>query len=369
VANLLVLLALAAALFQAKARGSLAFRPGRDLVLAAVTFSGAALLSEVVAGEFSQRTWVALGSALAIGLSLAPPAWLITQLKRIAGIWVIGSAVTAVIAPEYTVGSTDSLIGIGVRVHGLANHPNGLAPIMLLYLMLEKAQPSRPLIRWTVGSTAFGLLVLAQSKTSWAAALAVAAIFWAARSRRGVAARLLVLALVGITFVGAVVFSDAAEDLEIVEQRQVDSLRTLTGRTALWQYGLESWRESPMFGAGPNLYTDFADRTGQSWAGQAHNQYVQTLGRHGLVGLAGLLIYVVVLLRYGLRHARATGYVSLALVSLLLLRTMTEANFEGMAFEEFAVLALLVSWERARHPLTQSGPARAPVTQPLEART
>ena len=347
VSTLLLVVALGAGIFQATASGITSVRQGRDLWLAAMAFSLTALVSEFVNGEFGPRSWVPVLGFTATYLALAHPQWLLTQAKRVAGLFVVGSAIAALVAPMAWTPYDASWIGMDERLQALFRHPNSLGPAMLLYLILERAQPSRSWIRWSVGSTAFVLFILAQSKTAWAAGLLVAAIFWAGQSRRNMWPRLAVAGLVGVALVASVMLTDDAAELEAVDAEQLDTMRTLTGRTHVWAYGLEAWQRSPVTGGGWRVFNDFAERTGQEWAGQAHNQYVQTLGRYGLLGLAGLLTYVVVLVRYGLRHAPATRYTSLALVGVALTRSITESALDGFGFEVFIVFALLLAWERA----------------------
>jgi O-antigen ligase len=93
-------------------------------------------------------------------------------------------------------------------------------------------------------------------------------------------------------------------------------------------------------------------------ASHAHNQVVQTLGEAGVVGGAGLLLYVAALLAYGVRYARATNVVALALVSVMLLRGITEPSLNhtlgtGDFYGHFLIFTYLVLASRHDN-LTQS---------------
>lgn len=341
-------------------------RAGAALMLGGVAFAGTGLLSEFATAEIGQRSHIGLLSYLAAWVAFSKPAWLVLNLKRVLGIYVVGSAAAVMLLPYATIEYSGSIIGLGSRAAGLLPHPNGLAPIMLLYLVLEALQPSARWIRWPVGGTAAVLLVLSQSKTTWGAAVIAAILLWVGRSPRRDTARLVAVALAVVTLGATLVMTDDAGEYDIVDRQQVDSLGTLTGRTAVWAYGLERWSEDPVFGAGSRVFREFASRTGQEWAGQAHNQYIQTLGRHGLLGLAGLLLYLGVLTRVALRHRRRTRYVSMALFAQVLVRTMAESNLDSFGVEQLVVFTLFVAWEREM--ATDEGPPSPDAVSVADAR-
>jgi hypothetical protein len=59
-------------------------------------------------------------------------------------------------------------------------------------------------------------------------------------------------------------------------------------------------------------------------APHAHSEFYQTLGASGIIGVAGLLLYAILLLTYGIRYGRLTNGVALTLVLAMLLRGATE---------------------------------------------
>ncbi|GIV00133.1 MAG: hypothetical protein KatS3mg014_1748 [Actinomycetota bacterium] len=138
---------------------------------------------------------------------------------------------------------------------------------------------------------------------------------------------------------------------------------TLTGRTEIWRATLDVWRENPLFGYGPRLWDvdmSFRFLPTLGWApAQAHNQVVQTLGEAGLIGLAGLAVYVVVLLRWGVRLRSRSNGSSLLLVMVLLFRSLADRWYsagatDGNLFVHFVVFAALLLWVRSRAPLPTS---------------
>ena len=102
---------------------------------------------------------------------------------------------------------------------------------------------------------------------------------------------------------------------------------TLTGRDKIWAIALQEWRASPVFGYGLEI---FGDEYGVSIhmlnATSGHSQFYDALGRSGLVGTAGAMIYFAVLAGLGIKYARASHGLSLALAMSLVLRAVTEVS-------------------------------------------
>jgi O-antigen ligase len=238
------------------------------------------------------------------------------------------------------------------RWSGTFNHANVYGPTGVLYLVLERLQPSRLSVRVPMVGAALVAIVLSQSKTAWAAALIVGTILavtgWA--RRRAVFAA---LAATSLAALGALTIEPDQFDINATP---LGTVNTLTGRTDLWSSGLERWQQSPWIGAGSGVFLDIADRTGQEWAGQAHNAYVSALAEHGIVGLLAVLGYLGALGIIAWRHARATRNASVALLAVLLVRTMTETPLMRFGYEELTILALAFAWEREPPPAFASQP-------------
>ena len=151
----------------------------------------------------------------------------------------------------------------------------------------------------------------------------------------------------GVVFaVAATLLFSAVPAQEFLATEEAQELTTLTGRTRIWGAGIEAFLENPVFGAGGDVYSQYAEDTGQEWAGQAHNEFVQTLAADGLVGMAGLLTYLFVLLFLGLRLAPVSRGASMGLVVTFVLRWLTETPVRSVGFEQVLVLGLLIAWSR-----------------------
>ncbi len=268
------------------------------------------------------------------------PEQIATHAKYAAAAILYGSLILAPIQPSLYVetGYSGIIPGFNIRLHGLANHANNLGPLALFYLLLEYWVPSiKPVNRLNI-AVALVVLVLAQSKTAWI--MSASAIFSIFTFRLIEAIKKdwknpkPSWAVVGfISFFFLLPFSLVLLfDWEVLSLQKIfgagEGVRTLTGRTEIWDITLETWRRNPWFGYGPNLWDlGFRIKYGIPAAINAHNQFIQTLGESGIIGLAALLFYVGALVGYALKFAASTKGVSVALVLMLLIRSMTEVPF------------------------------------------
>ena len=226
------------------------------------------------------------------------------------------------------------------RFGGLATHPVSMGLLAQLALLLLLARPlqSRWANRaaWLLG---LSVLCLAQSKTAWLAFVMCSGVVIAVRrgpywnSQFGqvhqptAAQAVLGLALLGT--LGALLFMLVASPGEHIERFLLSSegsqLSSLTGRDRIWAIAWEEWQDHPVFGWGPQIWDEAYRRSiGMNNATHAHNQFMDTLSRAGLVGAAALLGYLAVLGTLAVRCARASQGLSLALLLGLLLRAGSE---------------------------------------------
>ncbi len=122
---------------------------------------------------------------------------------------------------------------------------------------------------------------------------------------------------------------------------------------------MDEWRANPLFGYGPDLWNE-AYRTSINMpnATNAHNQFLDTLARSGIVGAAGLVLYALTLLVLSVRYARSTQGLSLALFLALALRSVSEVPLIlfGYGTEIFAHLLLIIT-------LASAASARVPAAE------
>ena len=107
---------------------------------------------------------------------------------------------------------------------------------------------------------------------------------------------------------------------------QVD---TMSGRTAIWKAAIAEGAKHPVFGYGLEMWgDDYRRATGLYSAFHAHNQLLQAVSVGGGVAVLGLLVYLGALTASAFAVARQTRGVSLALLSVLIVRAITEVPMQ-----------------------------------------
>jgi O-antigen ligase len=247
-------------------------------------------------------------------------------------------------------GAQPLLPGITARFQGLEAHPNSLAPLPLVYLVLERLRPSPPVVRRWMCGVAVVCLALTQSKTALLTAVAMAALLVyhdrVRRDERSRRAAPMAVVLVAIAAAVVVLGLTAGAETELVGRGGTLDTGTIEGRGELWADGMEAFRERPLVGAGYEYFRRQAAITGQAWAGQAHNQAVQALTETGLLGFLGLVAYVIALCRYAWLLRDRSRFASVALLAMLLLRCITEVPLEQYTFPHLITAMLLLGWAR-----------------------
>jgi len=295
---------------------------------------------------------------------------------------MLGSLGALWLRPDFVVHRPDPgwIPGLDWRLFGLTSHANSLGPIALLGILIELHAPSRWLaLRWLVRLSATAVLLLAQSKTVWAVIPMMLAFVWipfalSRKSARGDLAQdfrrsvLVLSAVIGVL----ALLAAAAVAFDVVDliERRVDLL-TLTGRTRIWDITLRAWQDNLLFGYGPGIWGPDRQREFRMfYVGQAHNQFIQTLGEAGLVGLALLLAYLASLLVAAVRTFGASRGFVLMLLTLVLVRCITEAPMRAdgilswSTFVHVLLLAMACHFVRA----SRSGGARSPGLEEAGAR-
>jgi hypothetical protein len=291
-------------------------------------------------------------------LDVSDEGWFINVARRICLLQIYGGLLAAVVLPSVAL-EVPYRQGwlLPFRLHGLGTHANNLAPLTVLFIGFDllNARSVTPLrvMHWTA---AFAVFVLAQSKTVWAAAvLALMIVSWL---RLQIRLRIVFGAVLGVIVALAVFCLIVLVPFEpTASNPYVWQVTTLTGRTAVWAYTVDAWRTNPIFGYGPELWSgelrlNFARLHG--WApGQAHNQFFQTLGQAGLVGVTTLGLYIVTLISHAWRYVGFQfGAISFVII-VMLLRSLTEFALQGVIFNEnfafqFFVFGMLVLLNRRK---------------------
>lgn len=254
--------------------------------------------------------------------------------------------------------ATSVIPSIGFRLWGLGSNPNSTGPLALVLLLLLIWKPFRSHLLQLLGyGTGLAVLLLSQSKTAWlAAVIAFPTLWWgkilynaAQQERLRTAAypissllRPILFCLLGIAGVSVLIYMHLHNSLDTVAQDQ--QVTSLTGRTDIWAVALETWKQNPLFGYGSTIWDEsFRHAVGMDFAYNAHNQFLQSLSSAGLIGLAGLLFYTLLLFLYAFAANTATRGLSLALFWVIFIRLFTETplNMVGLFSGEFVTHLLL----------------------------
>jgi O-antigen ligase len=289
----------------------------------------------------------------------------IRHVKYSAFFLVSLSLVAAVVYPSLVLetGYRSMIPGLDVRLHGLSSNPNAMGPICLIAILLEVACPHQNrVIRWLIILVSTVALMLTQSKTTWVAGIAALTVsFVALRLPRTIAdlqAGLVkaTTAIAAVAFVGIglflvilLAFGDVSSMLSPVSSsREGAELTTLTGRSAIWRVAMGEWEKNPMFGYGPELWNaEFRSQVGMSFAYSAHNEYIQSLSRAGLIGLIALIVYMGCIGWLAIVKTRNTNGLSLALFVMLVVRGVAETPLSiailatAEAFNHLLILCVL----------------------------
>lgn len=294
-------------------------------------------------------------------------------LFMLAGVLMIPINFNMVLDPGYRQGLIPGL----PRMGGLANHPVALGMLAQIALMCLWGRPFQR--RWlNRAAWALGLFVLfmAQSKSAWIAflicALAVAmvrrgGIWWKrvgdpTRTGFGLTVSLGFGILVALAF-GLVVFGNIGYHISgFFDSREGAELASMTGRDRIWVVALEEWQNNRLFGYGPAMWDSaFRASIDMPFATHAHNQFVDTLGRSGLVGATALVLYAIVLLVLSIARARQTRGLSLALFLSIALLSVSEVPLLMLGYGNDLVFHLLLVATVAASPTAAARTVATPI--------
>lgn len=279
------------------------------------------------------------------------------------------------------------LVGKFPRFAGLTLHPNVLGAVASPWLLCVAHQPySRRWVQWSAVGAVLIALLASQSKTSLIGCLLASIVLWflgsqpARRlpvgqwgqgsstaigesgsernplaggrdpmqplSRRGMAidvpppsrAGRIFLAFIALLalMAGALLFvAFAPPGMFTFSSSTVESVTSATGRTQIWELVTRAWEQSPWFGVGPDLFSSgmFAGYPEMAHVPHAHNQYVDVLGRGGIIGVTG---FIVMLMAIGIRWRTLPAHwrpLAWSLVVLMIIQ----------AFSEVPILSAMIS--------------------------
>lgn len=271
-------------------------------------------------------------------------------------VFLLASAAFLVVKPSLVLQGNylGILPGLHYRYWGLSPHANSMGPLMVVFLTCLWTEPylNKWLNRvcWFLGILS---LLMSQSKTSFALAMMCAAIlattWFMSKPRKQLWQRYSTLF---ITVIGSallifsilcivIMFTDVMRPIEkFLATKAGGELLSLTGRDRIWAVAINEWHRNIWFGYGPSMWDlPYRMQTGMLYAFHAHNQFFQSLGSGGLVGVSTLTVYAGALVVSAIKSARASKGLSLALLMLLLIQSITEAPLvlNGIARPDFFI--------------------------------
>jgi O-antigen ligase len=320
---------------------------GAPLVVAGIGMYSGPVLSGLFGAHGGAGDWrLWLAPLVITAIYVAPPVQLgelLPRLRAVLRVYMWGSLGALVLAPNwalsmsYIVNLRLPMVGSS-RLLGLTNHPILLGVLAAATLVVELAPLHRRRL-WLLHSAAAAVvLLLAQSRTAWMAALVGLLFLY----RRGVPRRMHPLLVRGLAL-GFVVCSlplVLALNPGIGHLTSDREVTTFHGRTEVWDVSMLAFRSDPLWGYGPTLFTDRSSPV-RGLYDHAHGQFYETLGTSGWVGLLGLLTFAAVLLLMAARAAPVSAGMPLALVAITTATCLTEAPLRGIGFTPYLLLVVL----------------------------
>jgi exopolysaccharide production protein ExoQ len=266
----------------------------------------------------------------------------------------LGSLIAAIAAPKLALladfGQT-IIPGLSQRLYGVADHANALGIVAAIALILELSPIVRTRPVWLLVCCQLLVLILTQSKTAWVAAL-LAIIFvrriwlrdtvFSGNKQSFFMASIVALCLLTSILTLGIFFGTGSSRLVYF----LDGIGAfnLTGRTRIWQITIDEFFRSPFTGYGPSLW-DLQYRTerGMLYVGQAHNQFVQTLGQAGIFGLVAILGYLGVMFSFAVNRTSVDKGLALVLFLMLVVRCFSESPMR---------MSGVIGWDEFLHALT-----------------
>lgn len=256
----------------------------------------------------------------------------VNNLPPVLLIIIYSSLLSILINPNWAFSSySESWIGLPIRLFGTLSHPNGLGYVALAYIILARLDKKHTFWKYINLFAAVVVIILAQSKTAWIALIVWLLLTWVLQrltTRKQQISQIIAFLLVFLLIVATFLFV-------IQKDFFVSQNLTFSGRIYVWKISFDTWLDNPVFGYGPGFWTTyFRQDYGYLWAGQAHNQFLQSLGESGILGFAGLVFYLVTIIRIGSRTIDVTNFATFGIVIAILIRSFFETPLKTYGLDQ-----------------------------------
>lgn len=319
------------------------------------------IISAIVGGYYKVDKNVILSCCVILILfilSVTSKMNIINKFKNVFILYLYATLIATIISPSFSLqlGYQDGFFPI--RLYGVTNHANALGSLISIYILLEIYYPKKTKFRLINLSLASIELLFTQSKTSWFI-VGVFIIFSIIKhilklsKKRDKYLFYSICIFIG-TFLSIVLFQIVNNISFFITPDKLEQLKTITGRTYIWKYTMDIWKNNLIFGHGINVWSDpqlidsFLKYYG--WApGTAHNLFIHTLGRAGLVGLVSLILYLITLIILIFRMKNNNDkYFLFLLWLIIILKSITEVPLTDSISDsgfiiEFIILGILIT--------------------------
>lgn len=222
---------------------------------------------------------------------------------------------------------------LNFRYNGLVGHANLLAPIAIVYMILDIHTPFKnKYFRYALILLSLVSLIMCQSKTSLVAfVISCISIFlfrYYFRSKGYSRASLSAFYVLGLSLTVFTILNNQDVLLDSVIGDN-SGISTLTGRTVLWDYASDVSKNNYYFGYGTSfLDANYDGNLGYfDWAPHAHNQFVDSLARFGFWNLLGLISIYLSLFFVSIINSFKDNGIGISLFILLAIRSISEVPF------------------------------------------
>lgn len=269
----------------------------------------------------------------------------LNALRWILLVPLVGSLIGIFLSPHLVMetGYKGIIPGLTIRLAGLAEHANSLGIVAAIGILFEFSRyvSARPNIFFV--AIAGANLILSQSKTAWIVVVLGFLLIGINKFKEKLSLTKSSNAILG--FASATFLFGAAAIFVIILkiskfQSYLDAdrtgLTTFTGRTKIWSVTWDEFVINPISGYGPSIWDlQYRIQHGMTYVGQAHNQYIQTLGQAGLIGIISLSVYIYMLLRKSYKGWEKTQGFAFVIVLVLLVRGFSESPMRFIGIMDF----------------------------------
>jgi O-antigen ligase len=278
---------LACAVFCGIDRGSI--RIEQSVAVTVLPFAGVWAVSAAFgsAQGVDSQTWIAWGVFVTLACLPLDGSTPFRQARTLLRFLVWGSLTAAALAPTWAFApyevTAGGWLGHAPRLQGLMPHPNPLGWTAAFGVVLEWDAAKKTAAKLARTAPAFTCLVLSGSRMALFA-LVIGFCICASYRDKGTASP----SRSGARVYRAAALSAVALAVYFVADDSGQG-ETFNGRTGRWSEAFATWLANPLFGTGPDAYSN------------GHNQVFHTAGELGLVGLVSLTWLTVRALRCSFR--------------------------------------------------------------------